>query len=384
MEQTSCIWCVSSSSGEVLPRTVFYPVSCRRRYTSFSVCICVTPVYAKIVSRVYDIYKYLNPEHPLRNLHRPLQDPSVQNPNSCHIRITPLAVLTLPRPPPSPPTARGMNAPPPPPGNVNRAGGMPRSLPHGPKQKPRPPTATTTPSNTRSGGISGSDLASEDPEAMALLIRGVGTHLDVATRATRLRGMRVGEAVAALGGQELRFDELDGERQENQAATREGEGDCFIAGKAGGAGGKSRGAAAAVAVAEGGGDRAEGASSKRAGGMNRKKKRRQREGVHGAGKGGGGGIGDAERTTGGVRRPPGGGIGAWRGGDDDELDPDTLFPLGGGESESDSDDAGGVAGPGRGSTVKVKPEGRGEYLHGVLAPQYLWLVVKMENNIPTF
>ena len=55
---------------------------------------------------------------------------------------------------------------------------------------------------------------SGDPEVLPLLIRGVGARLDVATRETRLHGMRVGEAVAALSGQELRFAELDAERRE--------------------------------------------------------------------------------------------------------------------------------------------------------------------------
>ena len=55
---------------------------------------------------------------------------------------------------------------------------------------------------------------SGDPEVLPFLIRGVGARLDVATRETRLQGMRVGEAVAALSGQELRFAELDAERRE--------------------------------------------------------------------------------------------------------------------------------------------------------------------------
>lgn len=57
---------------------------------------------------------------------------------------------------------------------------------------------------------------SGDPEVLPLLIRGVGARLDVATRETRLQGMRVGEAVAALSGQELRFAELDAERREEE------------------------------------------------------------------------------------------------------------------------------------------------------------------------
>ncbi|CAM9748608.1 unnamed protein product [Ascophyllum nodosum] len=66
----------------------------------------------------------------------------------------------------------------------------------------------------RSGGIGGENIVSGDPEVLPLLIRGVGARLDVATRETRLHGMRVGEAVAALSGQELRFAELDAERRE--------------------------------------------------------------------------------------------------------------------------------------------------------------------------
>ncbi|CAN0386578.1 unnamed protein product, partial [Ectocarpus sp. 8 AP-2014] len=63
-----------------------------------------------------------------------------------------------------------------------------------------------------------------DQDALVILIRGVGSHLDVPVRETRLRGMRVGEAVAALGGTELRFDELDGEREEQRREEPRGEG----------------------------------------------------------------------------------------------------------------------------------------------------------------
>lgn len=66
-----------------------------------------------------------------------------------------------------------------------------------------------------SGGIISDDLVSKDPETLPLLIRGVGTRLDVSTRETRLQGMRIGEAAAALGGQNLRFAELDDEREGN-------------------------------------------------------------------------------------------------------------------------------------------------------------------------
>ncbi|CAM9894117.1 unnamed protein product, partial [Hapterophycus canaliculatus] len=67
----------------------------------------------------------------------------------------------------------------------------------------------------RGGGLDG-QLGGTDgnQEAFVLLIRGVGSHLDIPSRETRLRGMRVGEAVAALSGQDLRFDELDGEREQ--------------------------------------------------------------------------------------------------------------------------------------------------------------------------
>lgn len=82
-----------------------------------------------------------------------------------------------------------------------------------------------------SGGIISDDLMSKDPETLPLLIRGVGTRLDVSTRETRLQGMRVGEAAAALGGQNLRFAELDDERGQNDdeateaaAKGQEGEG----------------------------------------------------------------------------------------------------------------------------------------------------------------
>lgn len=72
-----------------------------------------------------------------------------------------------------------------------------------------------------SGGIITDDIISKDPEALPLLIRGVGTRLDVSTRETRLQGMRIGEAAAALGGQNLRFAELDDERGGNDYETTE-------------------------------------------------------------------------------------------------------------------------------------------------------------------
>ncbi|CAN0078142.1 unnamed protein product, partial [Laminaria digitata] len=71
----------------------------------------------------------------------------------------------------------------------------------------------------RSDGVDGQALTSGD--ALFLLIRGVGTHLDVPTRATRLRGMRVGEAVSRLTSQNLRFAELDGERGQEGAGAEE-------------------------------------------------------------------------------------------------------------------------------------------------------------------
>lgn len=73
-----------------------------------------------------------------------------------------------------------------------------------------------------SGTVDGLSLAAagaaESGDAVTILVRGVGTHLDVSTRATRLQGMRVGEAVAALSGHELRFEELDFERCEKTAS----------------------------------------------------------------------------------------------------------------------------------------------------------------------
>lgn len=83
-----------------------------------------------------------------------------------------------------------------------------------------------------SGAVDSLSLAAagtvESDDAMTTLVRGVGTHLDVSTRATRLQGMRVGEAVAALSGHELRFEELDFERCEkisSETAAVEGGGE---------------------------------------------------------------------------------------------------------------------------------------------------------------
>lgn len=66
---------------------------------------------------------------------------------------------------------------------------------------------------SRSGAVDSASLMSGGGDALALLVRGVSTHLDVPTRATRLQGMRVGEALALVTGQDLRFEELDGERE---------------------------------------------------------------------------------------------------------------------------------------------------------------------------
>ncbi|CAM9293840.1 unnamed protein product [Discosporangium mesarthrocarpum] len=63
----------------------------------------------------------------------------------------------------------------------------------------------------RSGAMDNASLSS-DPEALMLLVRGVGSHLQVTGRPARLRGMRVGEAMSDVIGQTLRFNELDSER----------------------------------------------------------------------------------------------------------------------------------------------------------------------------
>lgn len=63
-------------------------------------------------------------------------------------------------------------------------------------------------------------MLARDSEALILLVRGVSSHLEMSTRAFRLQGMRVGEVVAALSGQELRFEELDGEREEDLKPNR--------------------------------------------------------------------------------------------------------------------------------------------------------------------
>ncbi|CAM9819670.1 unnamed protein product, partial [Choristocarpus tenellus] len=68
----------------------------------------------------------------------------------------------------------------------------------------------------KSGALGEGDLKS-DPEALILLVRGVGSHLEQVGRESRLQGMRVGEAMSGIIGTELHFDELNGEREDEAA-----------------------------------------------------------------------------------------------------------------------------------------------------------------------
>jgi hypothetical protein len=51
---------------------------------------------------------------------------------------------------------------------------------------------------------------------VACVLEGVSTHLESALQPVRLEGMRVAEAFATVMGQPLRFDELDGLREEEE------------------------------------------------------------------------------------------------------------------------------------------------------------------------
>lgn len=202
----------------------------------------------------------------------------------------------------------------------------------------------------RSGGLDGQlGGADGDQEALVLLIRGVGSHLDVPARETRLSGMRVGEAVAELGGQSLRFDELDGEREERRRRRRQerdaapaaekpekGNGeDANGVGETGAGTGMAAAAAAAMAAEEG----ADGSAEKRENGDGgaRRNKPRKRKGSKGRKRDKGSAVRDSaeEEKRRRMQSLPAG----WGGGDnsDSDLDPDMLLPLGGEESGSDSD-----------------------------------------------
>lgn len=191
---------------------------------------------------------------------------------------------------------------------------------------------------TNSGGLGGQlGDADGDQDAIVLLIRGVGSHLDVPARETRLRGMRVGEAVAALGGQSLHFDELDGEREEEQWRSEEPanekveENDDITNGgvkEVTGVGG-SAGKRDEI------GDEGSGKKKSRSKNKNAKKKTKGKELKRGVA------ALDAEkiREHGKSVSAACGGAGG-RGGVDDDygLDPDMLLPLGGAGSGSESQD----------------------------------------------
>ncbi|CAM9938777.1 unnamed protein product [Pylaiella littoralis] len=201
----------------------------------------------------------------------------------------------------------------------------------------------------RSGGLDGQvGGAIGDQDAIVLLIRGVGSHLDVPARETRLRGMRVGEAVAALGGQSLRFDELDGEREEKQrrsletAGEKAEEGDCTTNG---GVKEEKRGGEAAKTGASGNAKRRDqtedGGSDKNILRGKEKKKKKAKKGSEGKVLNGGVAMlgTEKERRWRGESVPAAWGVGGGRGdGDDSDLDPDMLLPLGGAGSGSELDD----------------------------------------------
>lgn len=203
-----------------------------------------------------------------------------------------------------------------------------------------------------SGGLDGQvGGAIGDQDAIVLLIRGVGSHLDVPARETRLRGMRVGEAVAALGGQSLRFDELDGEREEKQrrsletAGEKAEEGDCTTNG---GVKEEKRGGEAAKTGASGNAKRRDqtedGGSGKNIPRGKEKKKKKAKKGSEGQVLNGGVAMlgTEKERRGRGESVPAAWGVGGGVGGDDDgddsDLDPDMLLPLGGAGSGSELDD----------------------------------------------
>eukprot|EP00904_Undaria_pinnatifida_P012756 jgi/Undpi1/8610/HiC_scaffold_25.g11075.m1 len=194
----------------------------------------------------------------------------------------------------------------------------------------------------RSGGVDGQGLTSDDPDALVLLIRGVGSHLDVPTRATRLQGMRVGEAVAILSGQELRFAELDGDRGHTDAGVDEAgggedgrrEGGEKEGGGGGEVGGEDR---------NGAGAGARGVADVRGGKKRPKKKRDGAGGRRSEGCRGGHREGAGEEEGGKGGRLPSGKLARSRGDDGDydvegdEWDPDMLLPLGGGGGGGGSD-----------------------------------------------
>lgn len=175
-----------------------------------------------------------------------------------------------------------------------------------------------------------------DPEALALLIRGVGSHLDVPTRETRLRGMRVGEAVSALAGQDLRFAELDEEREAAAAA---------LAARDEGEQGSDATGVGRVGAGDGN------AVTKRGREVDkRRKSARSRNGKEGGGKTAGGAlVAGGEKITSG---PPRAATGEDEG--DDELDPDMFLPLGGDGSDSETEWDGGKSAMGLRSAGQAK------------------------------
>ncbi|CAM9509070.1 unnamed protein product [Scytosiphon promiscuus] len=204
----------------------------------------------------------------------------------------------------------------------------------------------------RSGELDGQLGGTDgDQEALVVLIRGVGSHLDVPSRETRLRGMRVGEAVAVLGGQELRFDELNGEREDERrlrAEQQQGTGGTNPREKVGADGsadgvvGKEAGQLEPAAGGRGGGGTAEGrkedGGTAGAGGKRPKKTRGERRKSGAKGQSRGAALA-GEKRSGRVHGLPAGWGGVGGDSEDSGLDPDMLLPLGGAGSGSDSDDA---------------------------------------------
>ncbi|CAM9623584.1 unnamed protein product [Ectocarpus sp. 8 AP-2014] len=145
--------------------------------------------------------------------------------------------------------------------------------------------------------------------------------------------MRVGEAVAALGGTELRFDELDGEREEQRREEPWGEGQ----------GETSAGKQESRSGVEG----TKGANSKdgTAGSVRERPRSKKKKSKRGS-KGRSAALDAEEKRRRHWQSLPasfggGGGqvVGRGDGDCDSDLDPDMLLPLGGAGSGSDSDDA---------------------------------------------
>lgn len=210
-----------------------------------------------------------------------------------------------------------------------------------------PPPVRSSACGPHSGGLDGQlGGADGDQEALVLLIRGVGSHLDVPARETRLRGMRVGEAVSELGGHSLRFDELDGEREERRRRRRRHKsGSAAPAaaekaedGKGGDVDGLEESGAGTAATAK---TVAEGGTGVSVSEERQKTPRKKKSGSKGRTRDKGNAVRDSTETV--KRRGRRGLPAGWGGGEageddgDSDLDPDMLLPLGGEESGSDSD-----------------------------------------------